>query len=140
MVDERIIGRESEILTFEVEKGAIRKFAEAIGDTNLLFLDEIFARNHGYASIIAPPTFPTTFQIPLPDIQIDLSHVLHGEQSYEYVRPIVAGDVLRCVNRVETVFERSGSLGHMTFIVIETRGEDLQGEPVFVGKSTIILH
>ena len=35
-----VIGVESEAITYDVEKGAIRKFAEAIGDDNPLYVDE----------------------------------------------------------------------------------------------------
>ena len=51
------IGVESEAITHEVEKGAIIKFAQAIGDTNPLFNDEGVARQTRYGGIIAPPTF-----------------------------------------------------------------------------------
>ena len=77
-IDQGAVGLVSAPQDFDVEKGAIRRFAEAIGDTNPLYLDEAYARARGYASVIAPPTFPTTFRVPLP-IEIDPSHILHGE-------------------------------------------------------------
>ena len=40
------IGKVSEARTYEVERGAIRRFAEAIGDPNPLFNDEAAARNN----------------------------------------------------------------------------------------------
>ncbi|WAH37483.1 MaoC family dehydratase N-terminal domain-containing protein [Alicyclobacillus dauci] len=139
LIDQTVVGRTGEARVVEVEKGAIRKFAEAIGDSHPLYHDESFAKSSGYQSIVAPPTFPTTFRVPLPDVQFELSRVLHGEQEYEYTRPIVAGDTLRCSNRVVDVYERQGSLGSMTFLVTEMTGEDLDGNPVFTGRSTIIL-
>ena len=51
------IGVESEPVTHEVEKGAIRKFAEALGDANPLFNDEEAARKTRYGGMIASPTF-----------------------------------------------------------------------------------
>jgi acyl dehydratase len=141
MIDKSIIGTKSEPGIVEVEKGAIRAFANAIGDDNPLYLDEAFARKQGFASIVAPPTFPTTFRLPRnPKIQIELARVLHGEQEYTYERPIVAGDVLRCQSTVIDVYERTGKLGSMTFMVSEVRGEDLAGNLVFTGKSTVIIH
>ncbi|SEN42786.1 MaoC family dehydratase N-terminal domain-containing protein [Lihuaxuella thermophila] len=139
LIDRSVIGSTSETRVFEVEKGAIRAFAHAIGDENPLYTDEDFARQHGYKSIVAPPTFPTTFRIPIPNLTFELSRVLHGEQEYSYNRPIVAGDVLRCENKVIDVYERTGKLGAMTFLVTEMRGWDLEGNPVFRGKSTAIL-
>ncbi|MFM1654136.1 MaoC family dehydratase N-terminal domain-containing protein [Brevibacillus sp. B_LB10_24] len=139
LIDRSVIGSASEPQVHEIEKGAIRAFAQAIGDDNPLYHDEEFAKRHGYASLVAPPTFPTTLRVPNPRVKFELSRVLHGEQEYAYERPIVAGDVLRCVSKVIDVYERKGKLGAMTFLVTEVRGEDLDGRLVFRGKSTIIL-
>jgi acyl dehydratase len=139
-IDPAVIGSTSEPVVIEVEKGAIRAFARAIGDDNPLFEDEAFARQQGYASLVAPPTFPTTFRVSIPNVRFELSRVLHGGQEYSYVRPIVAGDVLRCVNRVVDVYEREGKQGGtMTFLVTEVRGEDLDGQLVFTSRGTTIL-
>ena len=137
-IDQSLVGTVSEPQDFVVEVGAIRRFAEAIGDTNPLYLDEAHARACGYASVIAPPTFPTTFRSPLP-LKLDMSRVLHGEQTYSYTRPIVAGETIRCVTTVLKVYEREGSLGKMTFVIFETTGEDMQGQSVFTSKSTTIV-
>ncbi|QRG68761.1 MaoC family dehydratase N-terminal domain-containing protein [Brevibacillus choshinensis] len=139
VLDRSVIGTTSESKVIEIEKGAIRTFANAIGDPNPLYTDEEFAKKHGFASLVAPPTFPTTFRVPNPNLQIKAARVLHGEQEYSYVRPIVAGESLRCSSKVVDVYERAGKLGAMTFLVTEIRGEDLDGNLVFTGRSTIIL-
>src|SRR5579884_2535262 len=108
-IDQSLVGMTSEVQEFVVERGAIRRFAEAVGDTNPLYLNESHAKACGYASVIAPPTFPTTFRVPLP-VEIDMSHVLHGEQEYAYTRPIVAGETIRCRAQIVKVYEREGSL------------------------------
>lgn len=139
-IDPAVIGSTSEAVLMEVEKGAIRAFAHAIGDENPLFTDEAYAREHGYSSLVAPPTFPTTFRVPIPQVKFELSRVLHGGQEYSYTRPIVAGDVLRCVNQVLDVYEREGKQGgKMTFLVTRVKGEDLDGQLIFTSTSTIIL-
>jgi acyl dehydratase len=138
LIDPALVGTSSAPRDFEVEKGAIRRFAEAIGDDNPLYLDEAYARAHGYAGVIAPPTFPTTFRVPLP-IQFDWTRSLHGEQEYRYTRPIVAGETIRCVSTVVDVYEKTGSLGQMTFLVTEISGTDPEGRPVFTGRSVGIL-
>lgn len=140
LMDPSVIGSQSEPRLVEVEKGAIRVFANAIGDSNPLYLDEVFAKEQGFASLVAPPTFPTTFRLPPnPKVKFELARVLHGEQEYAYERPIVAGDVLRCVSTVVDVYERTGKLGSMTFLISEVRGEDLEGNLVYTGKGTVII-
>ena len=138
-IDPSIIGSSSESETFEIEKGAIRRFAEAVGDDNPLYTDEAFAKECGYRSIIAPPTFPTTIRVMNPNIELEPSRVLHGGMEYLFERPIVAGDVLRCASSVIDVYEKEGKIGKMTFLVQETRGEDLDGNLVYRGINTLIL-
>ena len=57
MLDKSLIGRESEPVVHDVEKGAIRRFAEALGDPNPIYVDEEAARAAGYPALVAPPTF-----------------------------------------------------------------------------------
>jgi hydroxyacyl-ACP dehydratase HTD2-like protein with hotdog domain len=129
LVSKDLIGGQSEEVLVEIERGAIRKFAEAVGDTT-----EACLRGD-----IAPPTFPTTIRIPIPGLSFDLARVLHGGQEYRFQRPIRAGDRLRCHSRLNDVFEREGKLGRMTFMIIEVEGRDEAGQPVFSGRSTVIL-
>jgi acyl dehydratase len=138
LIDTSAVGATSAPVEFEVEKGAIRRFVEALGDNNPLFVDAAYARSCGFANVIAPPTFPTTFRVPLP-VKFEISRTLHGEQEYSYTRPIVAGETLRCVSTIVDVYEKQGSLGAMTFLVTEISGTDTQGQPIFTGRSVAIL-
>ncbi|MBK9516280.1 MAG: MaoC family dehydratase N-terminal domain-containing protein [Anaeromyxobacter sp.] len=142
MLDKTLIGRESEPAVVEVEKGAIRRFAEALGDPNPLALDEAAARAAGHASLVAPPTFAVTlgwndrFRHSL---DLGTRSMLHGDQSFEYLRPIVAGDRLTVKSRVADVQERAGASGPMDVLVIEDEGRDEKGGLVFKARATFIL-
>jgi hypothetical protein len=124
-----LIGAESEVVLFEVEGGAIRKFAEAVQDQTPACL----------RGDIAPPTFPTTFRMTIPGLTFDLARVLHGAQEYRYERPLRAGDRLRCRVRVANVYQRKGRLGEMTFLILAMEGTDESGSPVFSGTTTAIV-
>jgi acyl dehydratase len=124
-----LIGRESDVVLFEVERGAIRKFADAVQDQTPACV----------RGDIAPPTFPTTFRMTVPGLTFELARVLHGAQEYRYERPIRAGDRLRCRVRVADVYRRHGSLGEMTFLILAMEGTDESGSPVFTGTTTAIL-
>jgi acyl dehydratase len=142
MLDRTLIGRESEPTVVEVEKGAIRRFAEALGDPNPLALDEAAARAAGHASLVAPPTFAVTLgwsERFRHSLDLGTRSVLHGEQSFEYTRPIVAGDRLSIRSRVADVQERAGASGPMDVIVIEDEGRDDKGALVFKARATMIL-
>ncbi len=124
-----LIGRVSEVVLFEVERGAIRKFAEAVQDQTPACL----------RGDVAPPTFPTTFRITIPGLTYDLARVLHGAQEYRYQRPLRAGDRVRCRVLVADVYRRQGRLGEMTFLILVTEGVDESGTSVFTGTTTAIL-
>src|SRR5207249_4088356 len=84
-VDRNAIGRESKAAVNDVEKGAIRRFAEALGETNPIYFEEAAARAAGYRSVVAPPTFPTTLRAGS-DLREGLllspgKHLLQAEQS-----------------------------------------------------------
>ena len=124
-----LVGRESEEVLFEVERGAIRKLAEAVSDQT----------PECVRGDIAPPSFPTTFRIAIPGLSFDLARVLHGAQEYRYERPLRAGDRVRCRLRLANLYRRHGSLGEMTFLILTMEGLDDSGSLVFSGTTTAIL-
>ncbi len=138
-----LIGRESPPVTVAVDAEQIRRFADAIGDPNPLYYDEDYARSKGFRSIIAPPTFLTTigrwpwqrrdetlFRIPYGRVAI------HGEQEYEWFRPVQAGDVITMTSRIVDIYEKAGRTGRMLFVVTESRYVNHFGELVAVARST----
>jgi len=133
------IGKESVPVKNEVEKGAIRKFADAIGDPNPIYRDEEFAKTTRYGRIIAPPTFSRTFDYgEIPSLKFKREGLIHGEQHFEYFRPIYAGDVLYCSTKLADAYEKEGKLGRMTFLVYEQKGVAETGETVFIARSIVI--
>jgi acyl dehydratase len=142
MLDRRIIGKNFPAAQNEIEKGAIRRFAEALGDNNPLYRDEDAARAAGYRGLLAPPTFASTLQggADLYEVlNINPRSVLIGEQSFEYYLPICAGDRLSITNRVVDLYEKLGGGGVMDFAVIEDEGRDEKGELCFRARRTIIV-
>ena len=132
------IGVESEPLTHEVEKGAIVKFAQAIGDSSPLFNDEEAARRTRYGSLIAPPTFlRSTPPGPLrADVKIPYSARLDGGSEWEYLEPVRTGDRITTTIKIVEIFERQGRLGNMLFIVRETKYVNQFDTVVAIQRST----
>ena len=142
MLDKSLIGRESEPVLHEVEKGAIRRFVDAVGDPNPIYVDEEAARAAGFAALVAPPTFPAVLAMNerfRHSLDLGTRSLLHGEQQIEYGRPILAGDRITVVSRVADVQERAGSSGPMDILVLEDEGRDPQGALVFRTRSTLVL-
>jgi acyl dehydratase len=126
------VGDTSEPITFDVERGAVVRLAEAIGDDQAAYTE----------GTAAPPTFPTTFnfRLPIPSLRaIDPARFIHGEQEYAYERPLRAGDRITCQARVVDVTEKETKLGTAHFVVVETEGLDDAGDRVFTGRATAIV-
>jgi acyl dehydratase len=140
-IDRSLIGSVSEPFTVEVEKGAIAKFAAAIDDPNPVYRDAEAARAQGYPGIIAPPTFPVSFNPPEEPVwtrDLDRRRILAGEQAFAYVRPVCAGDVLTCRTHFVDVQDKQGRSGSMELLLQEVRGTDAHGALVFTHRRTTI--
>jgi acyl dehydratase len=142
-VDKSYIRRTSEPIVMHVERGKIREFAQAIKDDDPLYFDEAYAETEA-GGIVPPITFLQTAshwddaraRMRLP---FDLKRVLHGEQEYEFLAPIHAGDVLTVVNRIADIYEKPGKRGgSMNFAVTETTYTNQRGEVVARSKSVTI--
>ena len=116
------IGVESEPITHEVERGAIIKFAQAIGDDNPLFNDEQAARMSRYGGIIASPTFMRSLMSNSPpSFKNPYSAALDGGSEWEYFEPVRPGDRITVTTKIADLFERPGRLGNMLFTIRETK-------------------
>jgi acyl dehydratase len=127
---------------YEVCREKIREFADAIGDPHPVFRDPQAARSLGHLDVIAPPTFPvivsflaTRGVIEDPDLGIDYSRVVHGEQRFSYVRPVRSGDRLVGVATVTNVRHAAGNDLITTGVEISTA----EGEPVVTVHSTLVV-
>jgi acyl dehydratase len=126
---------------YEVAREKIREFADAIGDDNPVYRDQEAARALGYSDVIAPPTFPVVMSmragtqvISDPELGLDYSKVVHGEQKFSYRRPVQAGDVLQVTVSVESIRSAAGN------DLITTRGDiaTVDGELVVTAYSTLV--
>jgi acyl dehydratase len=124
-----------------VGREKIREFATAIGDASPVFHDVAAARELGYADLVAPPTFPVvlamkaaTAAVKDPELGLDYTRVVHGEQKFAYTRPIVAGDELVVTVTIEAIRSMAGN------DMVTTRGEitTVAGEPVVTATSLLI--
>ncbi|MBT2727774.1 MaoC family dehydratase N-terminal domain-containing protein [Bacillus sp. ISL-75] len=134
------IGKQSNKVKNEVERGAVKKFAEAIGDLHPIYFDEETGRNSRNKANIAPPTFPRTFDYGVIEgLNLPNKGLIHGEQTFHYERPLRVGETIYCYTKVKSYFEKKGNFGEMGFLVVENYGEDLSGALIFSSSSTIVI-
>lgn len=143
MIDRAHIGRELPSHTATVEAGRLRFFAKATGEDRPEYLDDMAAREAGHRGLPAPPSFLFTLENDVPDatawiglLGMNLSRILHGEQSFTYHRDVCAGDVLTFHPRIEDIYEKKG--GVLEFIVRATRVADRSGDPVADLKTVLV--
>jgi acyl dehydratase len=133
-LDQSFIGRSWPATEpYQVGREKIREFARAIGATDAEYHDPAAARAIGYTDVVAPPTFPVVLTMAAsrqiiedPQLGMDYSRVVHGDQRFSYTRPVVAGDELVCVNWVDEITSRGGHDFLTTRTVVTTSA----GEPV----------
>ena len=107
------VGQETRPVTLAVAEDAILRFATVIGETDPLHLDRVAARKAGHAGLVAPPTFAAVLiEMAGEELRasghLDLgglvagpgSTLLHGEETYRYLAPIVAGQQVEVTTRV----------------------------------------
>lgn len=137
----KMMGKSSGVLTFEIEKGQIRRFAKAIGEVNPIHFEEEAAKAGGYSKIIAPLTFPAVlhdYDNFYADVGINPHTMMHQEEEYEYFRPIMVGDKISVVHKMVNAFDKGVPNGQLIFLVIETRANDAKERPVFKARRVLV--
>ena len=144
MLDRSLIGQMFAPQTVTVEAGALRLFAKAIGETDPVYLDLEVARARGFRDLPAPLTYVMCLQGACPEpwrwldrLGLDIAHVLHGEQAFDHIEPICAGDRLTLTDRIADIYDRKG--GALEFVVIETMVTNQLGRLVATARSTAVV-
>jgi peroxisomal enoyl-CoA hydratase 2 len=138
-------GQETGTQKVVIERGPVRVFAEALGDT-----DEVYNGDEA----LVPPTFPFVMSywgslgtggaagLPIDRLRGPGRAILHGEQAFEYQRWPKVGDVLDGTTVITDVYEKERSNGgKLEFYVTETDWKDADsGDPVVKSIFTLVIN
>jgi acyl dehydratase len=126
---------------YEVGRAKIAEFAAALGDADPVHRDAAAARAAGHPDVIAPPTFAIVVTLGAadvvladPEVELDYSRVVHGEQRFTHHRPIRAGDRLVTTTTIDAVRSIGGNDLLTTRVDVAT--ED--GEAVCTATSMLV--
>jgi acyl dehydratase len=126
---------------YEVSRVKIAEFADAIGDPSPVYRDADAARAAGHPDVIAPPTFAIVVSmagagsaVADPGLGLDYSMVVHGEQQFEYSRPITAGDVVTAQATIASI----RAVGSLSMMTTRTEIRTVAGEHVCTAVSTLV--
>lgn len=144
MIDKRFIGHVMPTFSAEVEKGRLRFFAKATGQTDPVYADEAAARAAGYPSLPVSPTFLFCLEMEAPDpaairnlLGMDYRTLLHGEQGFTYHHMAFAGDTLTFEQRIDDIYDKKG--GALEFVVRKTRVTNQRGEDVAELRAVTVI-
>jgi len=126
---------------YEVSRVKIAEFADAIGDPNPLYRDRAAAQAAGYQDVIAPPTFAIVVAVAGsaravadPGLGLNYAMVVHGEQRFEYSRPIAAGDVVTAQSTITDI----RNAGRNALLTTQTEIRTVDGEHVCTAHNTLV--
>src|ERR687890_2735829 len=116
-LDQALVGRSyPPSAVYEVGRAKIAEFASAIGADDPVHRDVEAARAAGHPDVIAPPTFAIVVSLEAafvvlgdPDVGLDYSRVVHGEQKFIHHRPIRAGDRLVATTTIDAARTVAGN-------------------------------
>lgn len=129
--------------TVQLERGRLRFFAKAIGETDPVYVDLDAAKRAGHPDLPVPPTYFFSMELDTPDpfgylgdLGVDLRRVLHGEQAFTYHSMVHAGQTLTLRRAIVDAYSKKG--GAMDFLVKRT--DIMSGSTVVAeATSTIIV-
>ncbi len=126
---------------YEVSRVKLAEFADAIGDQNPVYRDRAAAEEAGFPDVIAPPTFPfvitmasSSRALAEPGLNLNYAMVVHGEQRFEYTRPLHAGDVVTAQVTISDIRD----VGRNSMMTTTTRISTVDGEHVCTAYSTLV--
>ena len=140
-VMQSFIGAKSLPITYRVSHREIARFNAAIrgvlppieNDPDLEGSEAMIEAN----PLILRSFITAPFDPPFPEPFHD---VLDGGSRFKFIRPVVAGDEITAVRKMQEIFEKSGRFGPMLFKITEVSYSDASGELVATQESTSISY
>jgi acyl dehydratase len=137
---------------YDVTCRDIKRFAQAIGETNPIYFDEDYAKGTRHGGIVAPPLFCQMFtyeDVPadrLPpdgspveiDVPVPARRTVGGASSYEIFQRVRTGDRIKVKSVLKDVFTKEGRSGRLYFIVVEMEFSNQKNELVARETATYI--
>jgi acyl dehydratase len=147
-----------------VERGAIRRFIQAIMDLDPVYWDDEEATTTPFGGVVAPPLFPLyNFRFPptipdqlegaltdpmfhggsflprfgLPDVP-GPERRLNGGNEIEFLAAARPGDRLDATSEIEDIFEKEGRSGRMVFVRMKITIRNQNGQVLLINRQTSI--
>ena len=143
MIDRKWIGYELPSSEMTLERGQLKFFAKAIGETDLIYTDVAAAKAAGYPDLPAPPTFLFSVELESGNsmkmielLDIPIAKLLHGEQSFVYHRAACSGDTIIVRPRIADIYDKKN--GALEFVVKTAEAHNQRGELVQEMRTVLV--
>lgn len=144
-IDRKTIGGRSQSSVVEVEKGRLRAFAEAAGETDPIYFNEAAAFAAGHPALPAPPGFAHSLTLATParrgdlfaDIGIDVLRALHGQRRSPDYAPIYAGDQITLTTVTSDISEQKD--GAVELVLQDTQAVNQRGEICVEARAVLVV-
>jgi len=144
MIDKKFIGYQLKPSVLTVDRTRLQFFAKAIGEKDPIYVDPAAAKAAGYADVPAPPTFLFAAELDsgandqlLTDLDIPLAKLLHGEQSFRYLKPVCAGDTVTVQSTITDIYDKKG--GKLEFAVKDSKVTNQRSELVAELRTVLVV-
>ncbi|GAC84665.1 hypothetical protein GP2_024_00920 [Gordonia paraffinivorans NBRC 108238] len=134
-----------DVVSFEVEAGKIREFARATQTADPVHTDPQAAAEAGFTAVAATPTHVVVAghhrnqQEFVRALGMDIKRIVVGSVSWDYARPLVAGDQLTGTRRVVSDERKDGKRGGtMRLVTLETVWADPAGQAAVTQREVLI--
>ncbi len=152
----RCIGRKGPLRALQTLSASdVRRYVDATGDANPLWLDDGFARSAGYRGRLLPPilvgwtpfslkepedgkgsSFDVRRQLPVPAAY---TNVRNAGSETEWLGPVHLGEPLTCQSHIVDITAREGRMGVGIYVTQTEEVHDGEGELVFIRRHTVAL-
>jgi acyl dehydratase len=142
VIDQKFIGKEYPVTEYEIGREKMKEYAVAIGDMNPMYQDREAGKKSKYGDNIAPPNFAAVYNLMGcaqmffdPELKLNMGMLVHGEQDFEFVKPVKPGDVITTTGKIVDIMAK----GDNDLIVFEGRSTNQDGELVTIGRATFVI-
>jgi acyl dehydratase len=115
---------------YQVSAAKIAEFAAALDDDNPRYRGESAIAPPTFAALIASPAWSQIFDDP--ELELSVERIVHGDQRFTFMRPLLSGDVVIATASIDKVRVRGGA--ELISATVDITGRD--AEPICIAQAT----
>jgi len=142
VIDQKFVGKEYPVTVYEIGREKMKEYAAAVGDMSPFYHDREAGAKSRYGDNIAPPNFAAVYNLMGcaqmffdPELSLNFAMLVHGEQDFEFVKPVKPGDVITTTGKIVGIAAK----GNNDVITFEARSKNQDGDLVTVGLATFVI-